>query len=510
MIDTHFSLQQIVNLIISVALLLTVFYFFHKRKSEPFICLMLFVFSLSLNVFSITLDPFVNTWDERYHMLVAKNSLASPLFPKLYSEKVVDIGYHYWNTSYVWLHKQPFFTWLMAFSHGIFGESEWCYRVPSALFIAFLTPVYYRTGSMLFSRETGLIAAVLAASAYFMHSMLCGMQGMDHNDIAFYSLISYSIWAFVEWTSKPSFKWSLVTGIFAGLAVLTKWLAGLWVFGGFFFYILFTREVKTYWRHLAVALIACIVIFIPWQVYVKSRWPEEYQREMRENFMHFTQVLDAHGGDTLFYFDSWDAMYGKITSLAIAAALFLFFTRMKNKPLAISFFLMLVALYSIFTIAKTKMQTFVYPGSFLIYLSLAVLCREAADRMAILKKPFVFYSLLLALAATNFRLREVEKIHALPLPARVTLLENKKVFNKMKEDLPDNSVLFNTSFFTPEAMFHTGFIAYEHIPAASQINEVTGKEKTPVIVLNDSSRIPDSIKDNSSIIFYRCNFIPSF
>lgn len=510
MIDTHFSPLQIANLIVSVALLAAVFYFFHKRKSEPAVYLLLFLFSLSLNIFSITLDPFVNTWDERYHMLVAKNTLAAPLFPKLYNEKVVDIGYNYWNYSYVWLHKQPFFTWLMAFSHGIFGGSEWCYRVPSALFIAFLTPVYYRTGSLLFNRETGLIAAALAASAYFMHSMLCGMQGMDHNDIAFYSLISCSIWAFAEWTGKPSFKWSIAIGIFAGLAVLTKWLAGLWVFGGFFFYMLLTKQLKNYWRYFATALVTGIAIFIPWQIYAKSRWPEELRREMRENFIHFTQVLDGHGGGVFFYFDSWSAMYGSLASLIIAAALLLFFIRLKNKPLSLSFLLMLAALYAIFTIAKTKMQTFVYPGSFLIYLSLGVLFAEAAARMGFLKKPLVFYALVLALAIMNFRLREVEKIHALSLPARVTLLQNKKVFQKMKQDLPANSVLFNTSFFTPDAMFYTGFIAYEHIPGESQIDEVARKDRSPVIVLSESAEIPVALRGNALVKIYRCNFVRSF
>ncbi len=510
MIDTHFSTLQIANLALSIILLITVFHFFNKRKNESAVYLLLFLFSLSLNIFSITLDPFVNTWDERYHMLVAKNTLASPLFPRLYNEKVVDIGYNYWNYSFVWLHKQPFFTWLMAFSHGIFGDSEWCYRVPSALFITLLTPVYYRTGSLFFSRETGLIAAVLAASAYFMHSMLCGMQGMDHNDIAFYSLISYSIWAFAEWTGKPSFKWAIAIGIFAGLAVLTKWLAGLWVFGGFFFYMLLSNQLKACWRHFALALVASIVIFSPWQIYAKSRWPEEYRREMRENFIHFTQVLDGHGGGSFFYFDSWNAMYGSLASLVIAAALLVFFIRLKNKSLSVSFLIMLAALYAIFTIAKTKMQTFVYPGSFLIYLSLGVLFAEAAAMLGFLKKPLVFYALILALAIINFRLRQVEKIHALPLPARVTLLHNKKIYLKMKSDLPASSVLFNTSFFTPEAMFYTGFIAYEHIPDESQIDAVTSKDKIPVIVLNESEEIPDALKGKPLLKVFRCDYIRSF
>jgi len=42
--------------------------------------------ALGVRIFAAMLDPFLNTWDEQFHALVAKNMMANPFKPMLYAE----------------------------------------------------------------------------------------------------------------------------------------------------------------------------------------------------------------------------------------------------------------------------------------------------------------------------------------------------------------------------------------------------------------------------------------
>src|SRR5437016_2816679 len=53
--------------------------------------------SLLLNIFAIHLDPFLNSWDERFHALVAKNLSAHPFQPMLYANPVLPFDYKNWT-----------------------------------------------------------------------------------------------------------------------------------------------------------------------------------------------------------------------------------------------------------------------------------------------------------------------------------------------------------------------------------------------------------------------------
>ena len=63
----------------------------------------------------------LHPWDERFHVLVAKNLLDHPLTPTLYRVPALDYDARDWTANHVWLHKPPGALWLMAGSMGIFG-----------------------------------------------------------------------------------------------------------------------------------------------------------------------------------------------------------------------------------------------------------------------------------------------------------------------------------------------------------------------------------------------------
>jgi hypothetical protein len=79
-------------------------------------------------------DLALHPWDERYHAVVAKHLIETPLVPTLYAEPVLPYDYRDWTGNHVWLHKPPLSLWSQALSMWLFGVAEIPMRLPSVLF----------------------------------------------------------------------------------------------------------------------------------------------------------------------------------------------------------------------------------------------------------------------------------------------------------------------------------------------------------------------------------------
>ena len=113
-----------------------------------------------LRLFAAT-DNYLHEWDERFHAVVAKNCIQSPLKPMLYRQPAVPYDYRNWLSNHIWLHKPPLSLWLMAASLRLFGTSEFALRLPSLILSCLGIPLMYYLGKLLWRRTagpTGLIA----------------------------------------------------------------------------------------------------------------------------------------------------------------------------------------------------------------------------------------------------------------------------------------------------------------------------------------------------------------
>ncbi len=70
--------------------------------------LFLFIAGLILRLVVAGLDPFLWTWDEQYHALVARNMMTHPFKPMLVSNPLLEYDFRNWQANHVWVHKQPF------------------------------------------------------------------------------------------------------------------------------------------------------------------------------------------------------------------------------------------------------------------------------------------------------------------------------------------------------------------------------------------------------------------
>jgi 4-amino-4-deoxy-L-arabinose transferase-like glycosyltransferase len=402
-----------------------------------------------------TLDPFLHDWDERYHALVAKHLITNPWRPLLRDHAYLPYDYHQWGHNLVWLHKQPLFLWQMALSMRLFGVNEVALRLPSALTTSLLLYPVYRLGIRIFAdRDVAYLGAVLVAFAGFQLELISGYAGMDQNDVAFLVYTTASVWAYYEYraSSRPWGAWLVAVGLFAGAAVLCKWLTGLVVYAGWAIALLLDasrrRQLGEYLR-IGASVAVAVLVFLPWQLYTAWRFPLESAYERAYNTRHFFEELEGHYNPWYYHFTTPPEHYGWVLVLiALGLAWVLW-----RGPRPVALLSVVVIVFIFFTLAASKMFAYVYVVSPLLLLLAAVPAAGAArwlrahtGRMA----PGALFLGLLGLiwldampnAIYGRHFRE-ESYPAMGMVSRVRHVANAEIYRHLDATVPPGYIVFN-------------------------------------------------------------------
>lgn len=510
-----FDPKHLPMVIIGFFFILFSIYTFEILRKNTASLILVFIAGLFICSFVALLDPFLNTWDEQFHALVAKNLLRHPLLPTLLDKPVIPYDYTAWTNNHVWLHKQPLFLWQIALSLKLFGMNELAVRIPSILMMSVLPLFIYRIGKISINERVGYYAALLFCTSNFVHELVSGFPASDHNDIAFLFYITSSIWAWVEYQQSKNKYWLILIGVFSGCAVLTKWLVGLLVFAGWGISIISSREqrlsIKSY-THILLSFMVCLLIFIPWQLYIIHTFPLESAQEYSLNAKHYTSVIEGHGGDRWYYYDNIRKVYGggQLVPFVLLLSLLFFYRSIKRGTFKIAFFIILLVVYAFFSLAATKMIGFCFIVSPLIFLSIASMIDVFLGfiKGKIIKKTslqYIFtFSLLSLIAWANFDLHNIACKHTLLKPNETDKRWEKiddVLFIKSLRDkvLSKNYVLFNCKQHRNGlVMFYTDFTAYD-IPL-NYNNYRSLKARGVNLAIIDDNKLPDYILNDKSII----------
>lgn len=496
--DTAFGRTQKYLLGVALfALWLSVFLWAVGKRPQHAVAMLIFGV-LVLRFFSASLDPFLNLWDERFHALVAKNLMMHPLMPTLFDDPVIDQGANpNWDMDHVWLHKQPLFLWQIASAFRLFGVNELALRLPSVLLSTLLVLLLYRIGTVAHSQRVGFIAAYLAGTWFFLGEMVSGLQGMEHNDIAFIAYITASLWAWSEYmvASRGKLAWALVIGLLSGLAILTKWLVGLLVFPVWVFALLVSHpsDLRAEIRRLILSLALTIIVAAPWQVYTLMVYPQEALHELTFNARHFTETVEGHGGTLWYHVDGISSLYGKLAPFVLVLGAYLL-CRGGHQVVAPGLIVSALAVYIFFTFAKTKLPAFPLAACSAIFLCLAAVVdqllhvvRRRARWPAVACGADV--ALLIVLGYLNLNLVTVEKKHTNIDPDnryRRALIHNRAIFRELADSQPPGTVLFNVrGRHYVEAMFYTGYTAYNFLPSEKQVVDLSSINRSVAVFAAD-------------------------
>ncbi len=467
-----------------VFLLFAVWQRIRQKEIPAFALLMISI--LSFGLFAIFQYDFLFPWDERFHALVAKNMVETPLEPKLYRDMIItEFDYKPWYKAHIWLHKQPWFLWQMAFVMSIFGDSVYAMRGASvAMLLLFTLSIYFATRRL--NPRFAFWLALIAAFQPFLFNLINGKTGMEHNDIAFIAWIAFSFWGLTEYVSSPyKIRGLLMIAIGCGIAVLTKWMGGFLVYGAWGLYLIFKREKQLKaWLLMGTAFLITIAVVLPWQLYIFSNYYDIAHYEWEYNGKHLFEVLEGHAGPWYYHLKIWWENF-RIISLLILLAFFIVVIKSDKKAYTLALFGSALFVIILFSLAQTKL-----PVYSIIALPPALLAIASVSVKLNLNNAFVRggIALFVVVSALHF----FNLIRAKPLTDyEKNALKQKNFYAPLRNSLPQNAVLFNTSVFEhPELMFYTDRIVYETIPSAQQLELTEQKGYVPVFVNHPGNPLP--------------------
>jgi 4-amino-4-deoxy-L-arabinose transferase len=498
-LDTH----QIVLLVAAGCCLFASITLGTLKKYQQAIAL-LAVFSFCAFLSAALFDPFLHLWDERFHAIVAKNMIADPLRPALYQTQLLEHEKIDWSTQDVWLHKQPLFMWQMALAMKIFGCHEWAARLPDVLLGTLLVLIIYRCGKLLRSDSMGYIAALLFAGTGFMYELASGKQMLDHNDFVFVAYVSMSIWSWIEYSRSQRKFWIMLIGVFAGLAILCKWMPGLLVYLIWAMQLLISKPFRLKnFSGMLFSLCITTLLVLPWQIYILYQYPDVAAQEFALNTRHFFEVIEGHDGSSWFHLLMMNEIFGYGAIVLIPCAWIFVIIRQKAKDFWLPMLIGCLFVYAFFTLAKTKMPAFTALTLFPSLLALAYLIDSIVEqlyrRVASLVVLFILPILFVALTWWRIEPLKLAANHGMtsnPGGYWLSMRHNADVWRQLK--LPSNAVIFHATHGTYlECMFYTGLPAYDFIPDRSQLDILAEKGLVPVIIDASDIALPDYFSDYS-------------
>lgn len=421
------------------------------------------------------------------HALVAKNLSHDFLKPTLYPKEILPYDYKNWVGNYIWVHKQPLFLWQMALSIKIFGVTPFAIRFPSVICYTFATYCVYRIGKNVANSQIGFWAAVFFSVNYFVGELISGAMSTDQNDVVFVSYVTASIWAFTEHILTPEKKrWWVLIGVFVGFAVLTKWLVGLIVYVGWGTYLLmnFKDSLRvTHWTKMIKSVGIAFIVFLPWQLYIFYKYPQEAYYEYTFNAKHFSVALEGHGGDNWYHYEILGKLYGYVFPLFGLLGLVLLNKHVGEKKMYYSLIVIVFVVYCFFTFAATKMESFTLIVCSIVYVGVGATCKTLFDYLNAEGRKLVkvFYlAVMFIIVTVSINIESFQANHTnwkkniFFYYNRKTQIEWKEFCDGIKTKLPnDKYVIFNCpNMQSITLMFYTDYIGYMGFPTTEQIGQI--------------------------------------
>lgn len=498
-IETHFTERDLIFIGCGLLFFATSLLFFQRGKINAAL-LFLLLGGATFRLMLVLMDPFLHTWDEQFHALVAKNLAQHPLHPTLIDQPVMPVNPADWTTNHTWLHKPPFFLWGMAGSIKIFGSTVFAVRLPSLLLCILLIPVIYRTGKLLLNPATGYAAALLYAASGFQIHLASGQLNTDHNDLIFNALVVLSCWALTEYVcNKPFRRYALLCGLFSGCAVLTKYLPGLLPLGIFGLLLLLHpqwRVKRQHWINLALAALLCGAVFIPWKIYTAIHWPAESAVVAAHYSDHLTDAL-GHSGPWYFHFAELLKNYGWLFMLFILPGFYFLYRKSTHRSYVLALAAATCIVYAFYSVVPIRMPLFCLPVAFILFIAAGALLSELIPQLLRIRylPKFIGFGLVFLALINWVNLGYIEFWHCDREGKdiyRQSRIYNKQAAESFSAKLPAGSyVFFNCPFqATVATMFYTGQTAYGYLPLEESIPQIRKAYPALRIIVFDDGNLP--------------------
>ncbi len=261
-----------------------------------------------------------------------------------------------------WIGKPPLFMWFISLAYQIFGATNFAARIPSAIFASLSLVLIYHLGKELYNRHVGFAAALVLASlstfyVYARHAM---------TDVTFVFFFAASIYFFVlSEKAEKNLRYTILSGVFFGLALLTKQVAALLIPLTLLVYLVASkRNIRhIFTKRFAIFLALGLLIFSPYIIFLFLSFPSEFWQwfVVYSGVTRVTTPIEGHAASYLYYFDYLATTEFWTLLLPFAAGLCLYksvFKRAKADMLIVAW---IVIVLGVFTFAQTKLEWYILP-----------------------------------------------------------------------------------------------------------------------------------------------------
>lgn len=445
--------------------------------------------------FYVSADFFLHLWDERYHALVAKNLINHPLIPTLYDNPLLPYDFRNWSANHFWLHKQPLSLWAMAGSMWLFGINEIALRLPSIILVSTAIYLVFSIGSYLFNQKIGYLSAFLFSINGLVIDLMSGRRTTDHVDIFFMFFILLSIYFSVQYVKKGYTTYSFLVGISIGLAILSKWLPALIVLPIWLLLVWDSEKfnVKTITVQFAIILITLAVVFLPWQLYIFTVFPQEALWESNYNIKHLFETVEGHSNSIFYFFNRIRINYGEYIYLPLVWFFWKISKDIKNKKrLAVLIWFLIPFLF--FSMVKTKMQAYLLFTAPALFFMTAEFFFSLTDYKKDHRFKWVFNIILVLIIFLPIRY-SLERIS--PFDSKDRNPQWVMDLRELNKKNIEKGVLFNYDH-PIEAMFYTDLVVYSVIPEKEIISNLSHQGYT--VIINDDGDLPSYVTEMEQLI----------
>ncbi len=278
--------------------------------------------------------------------------------------------------------------WCQAIAYAIFGVNEWAVRLPSAIAalgligLAFYTLYHHqaKTDDLqgVYRPSRRWLTAGLGAAVIALNPEMIAWGRVGVSDMLLTGCMASALLCFFQGYSQPidstvKARWYFAFYVLIGLAILTKGPVGI-VLPGFIIF-LFLIYLGNFWQvvkeiHLIRGMLVISAVSIPWYVLVtlSNGWNFIDSFFGLHNVERFTEVVNGHSAPWYFYFAVVAVGFAPYSVyLPVAMARIKFWQRKswiateRSQQLGLFALCWFVGVFSFFTIAVTKLPSYVLP-----------------------------------------------------------------------------------------------------------------------------------------------------
>ncbi len=310
-----------------------------------------------------------------YFLLMMGNGFVSLTHPDevFYVQSAKEMVQHNsWLTPMIFdvpqFEKPIFFFWLLALNIKLFGITPFAARFWPAFFAILGVAVTYWVAWMLFERKRLAFFAGLVLASSFIYLALARSVLTDMVFSIWVTITIALFYAGYKYRASAD-KWTILAGVAAGLAVLTKGVLGI-IFpaAAILIFLLYKRDM-TFLKRRGTCLGLCVFLLIalPWHVVMYQWYGQEFIREYVHN-VHIRRVLEAEHARLDNWYFYLGLMFGGILPWSFFGppALRLVWRQFKEKlPGRDKLFFLLawiVGVYIFVQPAHSKLASYVFPA----------------------------------------------------------------------------------------------------------------------------------------------------